>query len=152
MKFRRLPAALALFFFLPLQAAAITIAGSVLDESGAPLSGVAVELNGSSAHSGPDGYFELSADSAAAYTVRFRSEEHFPAVHSFSPLDLAWSARDGVSSLPPVMLVPRREGRVMLTFGGDAMMGRRYSEPYPGNPVLIREGHRAEDTRCQQQQ
>ena len=50
--------------------------------------------------------------------------------------------------MPEVSLVARAPGRVMLAFGGDAMMGRRFSDPYPGDPVLIRPDHRAEDTRA----
>lgn len=148
MTFRWLPAALALFFFTPLQAADLTIEGRVLDDSGAPLEGVAVQVNGTTVSSDAAGVFSLQVDEAAAYTLTFRAEGHFPSVHSFSPLDLAWTMHDGVSRLPPVTLVPRQEGRVMLTFGGDAMMGRRFSDPYPGDPVLIRPEHRAEDTRA----
>jgi poly-gamma-glutamate capsule biosynthesis protein CapA/YwtB (metallophosphatase superfamily) len=148
MSFRWLLAALALFSMPPLQAAPLTIAGSVVDESNAPLAGVAVNVNGTVVFSGADGGFSASTDGAGVYTLRFSSADHFPSVHSFSPLDLAWSRQDGVSTLPPVTLVARSEGRVMLTFGGDAMMGRRFSDPYPGDPVLIRPDHRAGDTRA----
>ena len=148
MSFRWLPAAFVLFCFSPVQAAPLTLAGSVVDESGAPLAGVAVNVNGTAVASGAEGAFSASIDNAEVYTLRFSSENHFPAVHSFSPLDLEWSRRDGASTLPPVTLVARSEGRVMLTFGGDAMMGRRFSDPYPGDPVLIRPDHRAEDTRA----
>mgnify|MGYP000211071265 CR=1 FL=1 len=41
MSFRWLPAAFVLFCFSPVQAAPLTLAGSVVDESGAPLAGVA---------------------------------------------------------------------------------------------------------------
>jgi len=148
MSFRWLPAALVLFCLSPAQAAPLTLTGSVVNEYGAPLAGVTVDVNGAVVVSGTAGAFSASVDSAEVYTLRFRSENHFPSVHSFSPLDLAWSRRDGASTLPPVTLVARSEGRVMLTFGGDAMMGRRFSDPYPGDPVLIRPDHRAEDTRA----
>ena len=148
MKFRWLPAALALFCTPLLQADPVTITGSVFDESGAPLAGVAVDVNGTVVRSDPDGIFEARAENAELYTVRFHGERHFPAVHSFSPLDLEWRREGTASRLPPVTLVTRSEGRVMLTFGGDAMMGRRFSDPYPGDPVLIRPDHRAEDTRA----
>ena len=57
------------------------------------------------------------------------------------------AAGDGVA-LPDVSLVARAPGRVMLAFGGDAMMGRRYSDPFPGEPVLLRPGSRLDDARA----
>ena len=100
------------------------------------------------------GRFSLTADPADIYMLRYSSENHFPMVHSFSALDFAWHRQENSSGdpvvVPDVTLVELSEGRIMLAFGGDTMMGRRFAKPAEGDPVLIREGHKAEDTllRC----
>lgn len=139
---------LSLVLACPAQADSIRIAGRILDENGAPIPAVQVEINGAVIEPGQGGYFKADIGAAAVYTVRYSAPAHYPAVHAFSPLELAWAKRDDHSVLPDVTLVERKEGRVMMTFAGDAMMGRRFSEPYAGDPALIREGHRAEDTKA----
>ena len=125
----------------------VALTGLLKGEGGAPLAG-RVEINGAEVLSDENGRWAARVDRAPVYRLQFQADEHYPAVHSFSPLELAWLQCEGVSRIPAVSLVARRAGRVMLTFGGDAMMGRRFSDPYPGDPVLIREGHEAEDTRA----
>lgn len=132
----------------PLNADDVALAGLLTDESGAPLAGARVDINGKPALTDASGRYSKRVPAADTYRLKFEADGHYPAVHSFSPLDLAWMAQGGAGDLPSVSLVERRPGRVMLTFGGDAMMGRRFSKPYPGEPVLIREGHEAEDTRA----
>ena len=107
-----------------------------------------VEINGKAFQSGEEGNYQASVEAAAVYMFRYSADGHFTVVHSYSPLELSWWEQGGASRLPEVTLVERTEGRVMMAFGGDAMMGRRFSNPYPGEPVLIREGHRAEDSKA----
>jgi poly-gamma-glutamate capsule biosynthesis protein CapA/YwtB (metallophosphatase superfamily) len=45
-------------------------------------------------------------------------------------------------------LVKKQAGRVLLAFGGDVMMGRRYSKPYFDNPALIEDSTVEEDTKA----
>ena len=127
------------------QAGQQRIEGRVSDEAGNPLAGVMVDINGSPVESDRQGVFTTLVDEAGVYSLRYAAKGFFPAIHSYSPLELSWHRKNGV---PPVTLVARQTGRVMLAFGGDAMMGRRFSSPYFDEPVMIREGHVAEDTRA----
>lgn len=134
-----------LFLCTNTHAAAKRISGQVLDEAGAPVAGVEISLNGQSLRSDRAGRYAAEIDAAEVYTLRFEAEGYFPVIHSFSPLELAWW--QGMEA-PAVTLVERKGGRVMMAFAGDAMMGRRFSDPYIGEPVLIRREHRAEDTKA----
>jgi poly-gamma-glutamate capsule biosynthesis protein CapA/YwtB (metallophosphatase superfamily) len=130
-------------------AAQVGISGRVLSEAGEALPGAVVQAGDAAARTGPDGQFTLTVEPAGVHMLRYSAENHFPMIHSYSALDLArkseMSAGDSVR-VPDVSLVQQRENRVMLVFGGDAMMGRRFSSPAPGEPVLIRKGHEAGDT------
>jgi poly-gamma-glutamate capsule biosynthesis protein CapA/YwtB (metallophosphatase superfamily) len=140
--------AMFLLFVTVGSAQALELSGRVLKENGQALANAMVEINGSTMKTDGDGLFSTPATESAVYTVQYSAEGYYPAVHSFSPLDLAWVTTDNKSTVPPVTLVAKKEGRVLLAFGGDAMLGRRFSEPYPGDPVLIREGREAEDTKA----
>jgi poly-gamma-glutamate capsule biosynthesis protein CapA/YwtB (metallophosphatase superfamily) len=119
------------------------ITGYVLSADGLPLANARIELDGRSATTNEDGLFAIAAAAGPIQRLHFSADGHFPMVHSFSDLDFAaFAGRE----IPPVTLVRRAEGRIMLAFGGDAMMGRRFSRPNPGEPVLIREEYRAVDT------
>jgi len=129
--------------------AQVNITGRILTESGEALPGAVVQLGRASSSSDASGRFTLSVDPAEIYLLRYSAENHFPMVHSFSALDFAWRRETPSAEtvvVPDVTLVELREGRIMLAFGGDTMMGRRFSKPAAGDPVLIREGYRAEDT------
>jgi poly-gamma-glutamate capsule biosynthesis protein CapA/YwtB (metallophosphatase superfamily) len=131
-----------------LYANGIAVTGQVMSEDGTPLAGATVEINGTAVKTSEEGVFQASVSAADVYTVRYGADGFFSVVHSYSPLELSWSGHGDTSTLPDVTLVERAEGRVMMAFGGDAMMGRRYSSPYPGEPGLIREGHKAEDAKA----
>ena len=53
---------------------------------------------------------------------------------------------DGV--FPAVTLVKKVPGRVMIALAGDVMMGRRYHQPNPGDPHLISQSSRLEDSKA----
>jgi poly-gamma-glutamate capsule biosynthesis protein CapA/YwtB (metallophosphatase superfamily) len=129
--------------------AEVTITGRVLSESGEALAGADVRIGQVSASSDPSGHFTMAVDPAGIYMLKYSGDNHFPMVHSYSALDFDWLQPDSSAEtivVPDVTLVERTDGRIMLVFGGDAMMGRRFSDPAEGEPVLIREGHRAEDS------
>ena len=75
MSIRWLPAALVLFCLSPAQAAPLTLTGSVVDEYGAPLAGVTVDVNGAVVVSGTAGAFSASVDSAESPTMQGLLEE-----------------------------------------------------------------------------
>ncbi len=137
-----------LLFALPCLAQ-VNIAGRVLSESGEALPGAVVQLGQTSTSSDANGRFTLIVDPSEIYMLRYSAENYFPMVHSFSALEFAWRQKNPPEEavvVPDVTLVELREGRIMLAFGGDTMMGRRFSKPAAGDPVLIREEYRAEDT------
>lgn len=141
-------AAIFLLFTLFAHAGELSLSGRVVDEKGGSLAGASIDLNGQLVTADQNGAFKVTVGEADLYTLRYSAADHFPVIHSYSSLELSWSGGDGRHKVPDVTLVKRQEGRVMMAFGGDAMMGRRYSEPYIGEPVLIREGHEAEDTKA----
>jgi len=129
--------------------AQVNITGRILAESGEALAGAVVQLGQTSASSDASGRFTLIVNPAEIYMLRYSAENHFPMVHSYSALDFAWQQETPPAEtviVPDVTLVELSEGRIMLAFGGDTMMGRRFSKPAAGDPVLIREEHRAADT------
>jgi poly-gamma-glutamate capsule biosynthesis protein CapA/YwtB (metallophosphatase superfamily) len=128
--------------------AEVGITGRVFSESGQALPGVTVRVGEAAAQTDPAGRFAIEAAANDIYLLNYSAANHFPMIHAYSPLELTWlkSGPGGAAEVPDVTLVERVENRVMLAFGGDAMMGRRFSEPNEGEPQLIREGHEAEDT------
>jgi len=138
--------ALALLVAGPLFAGQININGTVLSDSGTPLTSAEIRVNETAVSSDALGQFSVSVPSANIYVLRFSAADHFPMIHSFSTLELNQPGTGTVVSIPDVSLVERKQGRIMLAFGGDAMTGRRFSKPYEGEPVLIRIGHGLEDT------
>jgi poly-gamma-glutamate capsule biosynthesis protein CapA/YwtB (metallophosphatase superfamily) len=67
-------------------------------------------------------------------------------VHSYSYFEL--SERDVNDKLTEVTLVAKKAERVMLAFGGDVMMGRRFYKPYFGDPVLIHQNNKLADSKA----
>lgn len=132
----------------PTHAWPLDITGRILSETLDPLTLSVVTINGEAVAANAQGVFRASVEPSDVYTLHYSAEDHYDMVHSYSPLDLerfSASAPGQPVQLPDVTLVGRAEGRILLAFGGDAMMGRRFSDPYPGEPVMIRENHKAED-------
>jgi hypothetical protein len=70
--------------------AQVNITGRVLSEVGEALPGAAVQVGDTMALSDATGHFSLSADPAEIHMLRYSAENHFPMVHSYSPLEFAW--------------------------------------------------------------
>jgi poly-gamma-glutamate capsule biosynthesis protein CapA/YwtB (metallophosphatase superfamily) len=133
------------------QAATLQLSGRVSDDAGEALAGATVTVNGVTALSDTAGRFSVAVDDAETYALRYAADGHYPVIHTYSPLEFDWWAGPAPAhsvDLPEVSLVARIPGRVMLAFGGDAMMGRRFSTPYPGEPVLLRPDNRLADARA----
>ena len=125
--------------------AGFALAGSVVDEQGRGLAGVKVEVSKTLGISNHEGSFELKPATADAYQLKFSHPDYFPLIQTFSHYELTQNA---ASLLNGISLVSRAKNRVMLAFGGDVMMGRRYYKPYFGDEVLIRPRHRTADSRA----
>ncbi|WDE09570.1 CapA family protein [Thalassomonas haliotis] len=121
-----------------------TLAGSLVDEQGTPVAGAKVSTSDAAGVTDADGTFILKAVAAETYQLKFSHPDYFPVIQSFSHYELEQNA---ASLLNGISLVPRMKSRVMLAFGGDVMMGRRYYKPYFGDQVLIRPAFKQSDSR-----
>ncbi len=124
----------------------VVISGHIQDETGAPIS-ASIVVNGSQLTNEPNGNFFARLSNEDIYKFSFSAEGFFPAVHTFSKYELT-TAETGPNRIPPVTLVAKKQGRTLMVFGGDAMMGRRFSKPFKGEPTLIRSDHKLDDARA----
>jgi poly-gamma-glutamate capsule biosynthesis protein CapA/YwtB (metallophosphatase superfamily) len=148
---RQLIAISLLLIATQLCAAPSNLTGQVLSDNGSPLVNATVSINDSKVETDATGHYRVTVDAGELYQLRYEADGHFSMIHSYSALGLSWQTGDESEDgavLPPVTLVERVDGRVLLAFGGDAMMGRRFSNPLEGEPVLIREQHRQADTQA----
>jgi len=141
-------AALALAGLVAPAAAADTVAqqqiacsGVLVSETGQPIAGAAVELNGVAAQTDAAGRFSvaLPAD-AAPYTLGFTREGYYDARYVFSRSEIA----AGLAAQP--VMVARKPDRRLLVFTGDVMSGRRYETPPEGERRLVSDATRERDT------
>ena len=123
-----------------------TVSGVVTDEFNQPLAGVSVSLADKNmpghSVSNKQGQFSIGLHKKDVYQLRFSKAHHYSSVQTFSYGELSgqgeFSAQGQLAGLnAPVTLVAQQPGRVMLAFGGDVMMGRRYYRPYFGDEVLL---------------
>ncbi|GEM_PF-559221 len=125
---------------------AIVFAGQVVDENGAPLRNFQVTLENGRVVDGHGGRFRFSETARAVMQLRYSAPGYYDMVQSFSPAELA-AGKEGLE-FPPVVLVRRQAGRMLMVFGGDAMMGRRYRTPFAGEEQILRPGHEVEAARA----
>ena len=118
-----------------------TVTGRVVDESGRPLADAVVEAAGQAYGVDAAGVFDIELDSAAPVSLGISADGYYGFVQTLHETDAVAGAVDDLV----VELVAKQPGRRLLLFAGDAMLARRYFEPRPGEPVLVREGHVFED-------
>ena len=135
-----------LVLVLPQSAHAQTvISGQVISEDGTPLVAL-IHIDGKQLPTSSGGSFTATVTDQSIYQIYISADGFYPSVHTFSKYELA-TALPTPNQIPAITLVAKKQGRTMMVFGGDAMMGRRYSKPFPGEPVLIRPDHKAADTK-----
>ncbi|WP_321393789.1 CapA family protein [Emcibacter sp.] len=133
-----------LFFVVPeSQAARDLFSGFILDEQGNPVENVSINLNETSVEADRRGYYRVGADQSGLIRLTVSADGFYTVLHSFAGRELARD-KDGYI-IPPIILVRKKPGRVMMAFGGDAMMGRRFKDPERGEKQLIRPGHERQD-------
>jgi len=115
---------------------------SIADQSSLP-NGTVVEVNGVNQTVGPNGEFAISVSDEEIFQVKLSGPGLYDSLHTFSQAEL--TAEDGTMSIPAISLVREKAGRRLLTFGGDAMMGRRYLEPRWDEERLIHSSTRLQD-------
>jgi len=135
-----------LAFSVAFAANTVVISGYLSDEAGQGLSHVQVTINGSRAKSDQQGQYHIAVAKADIYLLKLSKSGFYTQIQTFSDYELGLTEHKN-SEVNSITLVAKKTDRVMLAFGGDVMMGRRFSKPYFGDAVLIRSDHRAEDTK-----
>lgn len=125
----------------------LMLRGRVTDEAGIPISAV-INVEGSTLQSEASGKFSIPLTDSSIFTLNVSAPGHYAMVQSFSASEIATGmALDGAGNLPDIQLVAKKANRVMLAFGGDTMMGRRYAKPFRGEPKLIDSDRIGQDTK-----
>lgn len=118
------------------------ISGRVLDAEGRPLNAT-LEINGQAFNTDRQGRFAITPSEQLVYRIEVSAEDYYPMRHTFSHAELTPDA-----ALDDFVLVERRPGRTLFVFGGDAMIGRRFYDPFEGEPVLVSAGSVLQDSRA----
>ncbi|KGJ96684.1 CapA family protein [Thalassotalea sp. ND16A] len=126
--------------------AEVLIKGRLLTENQQPIVQAEVRFSGLSTKTDKQGYYQVKVDDADTYQLNFSKQGFYPSVQTFSHFELSNQASK--LTIADITLVEKTKGRVMLAFGGDAMMGRRYYKPYFGDEVLIDDDSRTVDSRA----
>lgn len=118
----------------------IKINGQVLDEQNKPIEAT-VQLAGKTITTDKSGNFSVNLAGKSNYQFSLTADGYYSKVHDFSHSELS-RTKD-----LEFVLVEQKPGRVMMAFGGDLMMTRRYYSPYFNEPALIHEGSILEDSK-----
>jgi len=121
-----------------------TVSGRLLDEQHQPIKNASININKTTTTTNQKGFYTLSLANSDIYQVAFKKIGFYSSIHSYSHAEL--SAKK--SSISDVVLVAKKDQRVMLAFGGDVMMGRRYYQPYFGDEVLIHLDNKLADSKA----
>jgi poly-gamma-glutamate capsule biosynthesis protein CapA/YwtB (metallophosphatase superfamily) len=116
--------------------------GRVVDISGTPLSAT-LTIGARTYKTDQQGRFVISPPEGLVQRIEVAADGYYPMRHTFSRAELADNPK-----LDDVVLVARRPGRTLFVFGGDAMIGRRFYEPFEGEPVLVSPGSVLEDSKA----
>lgn len=131
----------------------VNITGRFLDESQNPLSDVKITLNNKTVTSNKQGRFilpvERSSTEQVIYQLSFVKKDYFKNIQTFSHYELfSLPTKKHHGVIADITLVAKKAKRVMLAFGGDVMMDRRYYKPYFGDAVLIHPETRLKDSKA----
>lgn len=102
-----------------------------------------VTVNGITRTVDPTGQFSVPVTGEDIFAVTISGPDVYSSRHTFSQAELR--SVDGQLMIPPITLVEKVPGRRLLTFGGDAMMGRRYIDPQWNEAQLIHSRSRVAD-------
>lgn len=111
----------------------LSIRGSIIDSAGNTVAHAKLEVANQSFETDKSGKFKISLkDTSAFYKIKISKAGFYSSIHTLSYQDLKTNGE-----LATITLVEKNADRVMLAFGGDVMMGRRFYKPYFGDAVLI---------------
>jgi poly-gamma-glutamate capsule biosynthesis protein CapA/YwtB (metallophosphatase superfamily) len=136
------------FFIVNVNASTFfTIKGRILNENNKPLSQIRVSIGLTEVLSDKAGRFKIKIEKNNLYQINFTNKDYFDSIHTFSHFELQKDKLDFVH-LSDISLVEKKKSRVMLAFGGDSMMGRRFYKPYFGDEVLIHPESKLTDSKA----
>lgn len=118
------------------------LGGRVIDTDGAPVQ-TKIRIGELVAQTDEEGRFSITPEVAPVYRVNFEAPGFYSMRQTFSHAEFVAGTTIG-----DVVLVERKPGRVLFVFGGDAMIGRRFYQPFEGEPVLVRAETRFEDSKA----
>lgn len=124
-----------------------TIKGRILAENNTPIAQVSVNVGEQQVLSDKAGEFSIKVPLSDLYQVNFTKQNHFYSIQTFSHFELNTN-KQGFGQLADITLVAKKASRVMLAFGGDTMMGRRFYKPYFGDAVLIHPESKLPDSKA----
>jgi len=128
---------------------ALSIKGRLLNEAQQPLSNVAVTINNNSVTTDKQGRFVIPVEHNDIYQLSFTDKGYFKSIQTFSYFELfSKKGTKKQASIADITLVAKKEKRVMLAFGGDVMMDRRYYKPYFGDSILIHPETKLSDSKA----
>lgn len=124
-----------------------TIKGRVLSESNLPISKVSIKVGDKQVLSNKMGQFNIKVQASDLYQLNLSKSSYFGSVQTFSHFELN-TDNQAYGQLEDIILVAKKESRVMLAFGGDSMMGRRFYKPYFEDDVLIHSESKLSDSKA----
>lgn len=119
----------------------LTITGAMESEDGTPIKAARVTVGNKVVKTDEQGRFELKVAGKSRYQLTLQADGYYDKVHDFSHSELT-RANDLA-----FVLVQQKPGRVMMAFGGDMMMTRRYYSPHFDDPALLHEDTILEDSK-----
>ena len=126
---------------IPAAADGWSVSGRIVDEDGAPIDSASIQVMGTRHDVDGSGNFTIDIDAQDLVSLEVSADGYYGFIHTLHDS----SAVDGEIDDFVIELVAREAERRLLLFAGDAMLSRRYFEPRPGEPVLVRKGHVLED-------
>lgn len=132
---------------LPGLAESVEISGRLLNEQQQPIANSKVTINQQQTSTDPNGYYRITAKPTDIYQISIKAKSYYPSIQSFSHYEL-FPQKSQSTNIANITLVEQKAKRVMLAFGGDVMMGRRYYKPYFGDEVLIHPENKLADSKA----
>lgn len=118
------------------------LSGRVIDTNGAPIQ-ADIRVGDLVVHANENGEFFMTPGVKPVYRFSFEADGFYAMRQTFSHAELM-----GNAALGDVVLVERKPDRTLFVFGGDVMIGRRFYEPFEGEPALVRDATRLEDSKA----
>lgn len=104
---------------------------NIVDEQNKPIANAAIEIALDTKRSNTKGTSRFELAKQDVYQFNISAPGYYNRVHHFGYTELQQQPTIQIE------LIKQQAGRVMMAFGGDVMMGRRYLAPYFNDPVLI---------------